>query len=57
MQRLELTGVNGGPILLEQITMVAVAKLEAERAATASNGPPMIDDGPDAPRLTHQKPK
>jgi alkanesulfonate monooxygenase SsuD/methylene tetrahydromethanopterin reductase-like flavin-dependent oxidoreductase (luciferase family) len=56
MQRLELTGVNGGPILLEQITMVAMAELEAERAAAANHQPPAIDDPQDAPRLTHNKP-
>jgi hypothetical protein len=57
IQRLELTGAGGGPILLEQITMVAVARLEAERAAAASNGPQVIDDAEHAPRLKHHKAK
>ena len=57
IQRLELTGADGGPILLEQITMVAMAKLEAERAAADSNGPPAIDDAEAAPRLTHYRQK
>ena len=57
MQRLEVTGPGGGPILLEQIAMVAVAKLEAERAAAAGTGLAAIDDTPDAPRLTQHKPK
>jgi len=55
--RLEVTGPGGGPILLEQIAMVAVAKLEAERAAAAGTGLAAIDDTPDAPRLTQHKPK
>jgi hypothetical protein len=29
--RLELTGADGGPILLQQITLVAMRELEAER--------------------------
>ena len=57
MQRLELTGPDGGPILLEQITMVAGARLEAERAAAAKSGLQEIDNAPDPPRLTHHKPK
>jgi hypothetical protein len=55
IQRLELTGAGGGPILLEQITMIAVARLDAERAAAASNGPQVVDDADDTPRLTHHK--
>jgi hypothetical protein len=34
--RLELTGAGGGPILLEQITLVAMRELEAERGHTIS---------------------
>jgi hypothetical protein len=39
--RLELTGPNGGPILLEQITLVAMRELEAERES-----PPNTDRKP-----------
>ena len=38
MQRLELTGPGGGPILLEQIAMVAVAKLRRKGRL-----PPVLD--------------
>lgn len=34
-ERLELTGAGGGPILLEQITLVAMQRIEAERSAMA----------------------
>jgi hypothetical protein len=50
-QRFELTGPGGGPILLEQITMAAMVKLEAERPAAANPGAQVIDDAQDAPRL------
>jgi transposase-like protein len=40
--RLELTGAYGGPILLEQITLVAVKRLEAERSSAISE-PQVID--------------
>jgi len=57
IQRLELTGAGGSPILLEQITMVAMARLDAERAAVASNGPQVIDDAEHTSQLTHHKAK
>jgi len=57
VNRLELTGAGGGPILLEQLTLVAMERLQAERAAAASNGPKMIEDAEDAPRLMHHKEK
>ena len=57
MQRLELTGAGGGPILLEQLTLVTMDRLQADRAAAASNGTKMIEDAEDAPRLTHHKVK
>jgi hypothetical protein len=43
--RLELTGAGGGPILLEQITLVAMRELEAERGHTISGGaqPRLVD--------------
>jgi hypothetical protein len=34
--RLELTGADGGPILLQQITLVAMRELEAERLDESS---------------------
>jgi len=55
--RLELTGAGGGPILLEQLTLVAMERLQAERAAAAINGPSVIDDAEGALRLTYHKPK
>jgi hypothetical protein len=57
MQRLELTGAGGGPILLEQLTLITMQRLAADRAAAASNGPKMIDDAEHAPRLTYHKTK
>jgi hypothetical protein len=55
LQRLELTGAGGGPILLEQITLVAMRELEAERVS-AHNGPRVIDNAGERPEqsaLTH----
>jgi hypothetical protein len=37
--RLELTGADGGPILLQQITLVAMRELEAERQALEADTP------------------
>jgi hypothetical protein len=61
LQRLELTGPNGGPLLLEQITLVAMRELEAERARGAENAtlpqnPQVIDNAGERPEqsaLTH----
>jgi hypothetical protein len=53
--QLELTGPNGGPILLEQITLVAMRELEAERAS-AQREPQVIDNERDQSehrQLTH----
>jgi hypothetical protein len=44
--RLELTGPNGGPILLEQITLVAMRELEMERGHTISGDDQPLLAGP-----------
>jgi hypothetical protein len=49
LQRLELTGANGGPILLEQITLLAMRELEAERAQVIDNA----GERPEQSALTH----
>jgi hypothetical protein len=47
---MEVTGAGGGPILLEQITMVAMARLQAEREEI--NPEPQAIEQVDVPRLT-----
>lgn len=46
-QRLELTGAGGGPLLLEQITLVAMAE-----RASAQKAPQVIDNEGDQPKLS-----
>jgi hypothetical protein len=46
-QRLELTGADGGPVLLAQLSLLAMAKLEAETAAADGDGPSVIEDAQD----------
>ena len=48
MQRLELTGPNGGPILMEQITLVAMRELETDKTS-ATREPQVIDNNDDRP--------